>query len=147
MRPLVAAALGVLPVTPHAEASPNVVVLVGTGTIYWGLPTTGCWSNQMVTFDGRALFAGTHIGDHTVHFEGSSSICESLNAGAGSGTLSGAFTGVISYNRTSTAVLLIGDFRIHDGPLHSIVWSLCQFQPTSFNPVQTYALECTLLVQ
>ena len=145
---VLAALLAPLALISPATASPNVAVVVGTGTIFPGLPTTGCGGNpnQTVSFDGTAVAVGTHAGVYAVHFEGTSSGCESLGAGAGSGNLSGQITGAVTYSRTGPIVTLSGSGQLNGGPTHAIIAGVCEFIPTSVNPVTTYALACELAV-
>ena len=147
VRALLAAtcALGLVAGTSPSSSSPNVVTMVGTGTYSPGLPTTGC-AFQSVSFDGTAAFAGTHAGVYALHFDGSSSTCESLTTGSGSGTLSGQVTGNLTYSRTGTVVTLSGSFRVNGGPEHAIAAVVCVPVPTSVNPQVTYMWVCALTV-
>jgi len=111
---------------------------VGLGTISPGLPTSGC-ANQSVTFDSAVLvYADTTpaVVTANTHFSGNSSICETLNAGQGSGTLSGGLSGTVDYSRTGNVVTIGGTINGHAGA------GACLFVPTSVNPVQSYALVC-----
>ena len=147
VRALLAAtcALGLVAGTSPSSSSPNVVTMVGTGTYSPGLPTTGC-AFQSVSFDGTAVFAGTHAGVYALHFDGSSSTCESLTTGSGSGTLSGQVTGNLTYSRTGTVVTLSGNLQIDGGPMHSVQSGGCVPVPTSVNPIGSYMWICVLHV-
>lgn len=137
-----------LPAVP-ASAGPvtDVAIVVGTGGIYPGLPNSGCIPNQRVTFTATlAVNAGDHAGLYAVSFEGSSGTnCESLTFGAGTGTLSGGVSGTVSYNRNGNVVTLTGTGAVN-GAFHRITIGICEFVPTSVNPVTTYGLACQVVL-
>lgn len=143
---LAAALFAPLALISPATATPNVAVVVGTGTISPGLPTTGCEDQDDVIFDGTAVAVGTHAGVYSIHFDGASSICESLLTGAGSGVLTGQITGNVTYSRTGPVVTLSGSGQLNGGPAHSILAGVCEFVPTSINPVISYVLSCQLAI-
>ena len=134
-------------ITPSAHAQTDVAVVVGTGGIVPGLPTSGCDFQNRVFFSGTAVNASidNHTGIYNVSFEGSSSICETLNSGQGSGTLSGDVSGTVNYSRTGPIVTIEGQGAINGSP-HHIVVGICIFVPTSINPVASYALECNIVI-
>ena len=146
LRPLavIACAMGLLVASP-ASAHFAAGVMTGTGTIIPGLPTTGCQSNQNVTFDGTAILVGGHTGIYAIHFQGTSNICETLNAGSGCGTVSGDVTASVCYSRTVNVVTATGTATI-DGQTHTVSLT-CVFAATSVNPVTTYGLVCQIVVQ
>lgn len=146
LRPLAigAFALGLLTASP-ASAHFATGVAVGAGTISPGLPTTGC-ANQTVSFTGTAVLVGNHVGPYDFSFTGTSSICETLSAGAGCGTISGpGISGQVCYSRTANFVQVTGTVDV-DGVPHTVN-ATCVFNATSVNPVQTYHLVCQVTVQ
>lgn len=148
LRPLVigAFAAGLLAASP-ASAHTAAGTAVGTGTISPGLPPMGCVSGQTVSFDGQVIFPGQNHPNnpYVVHFDGTSSICESACAGQGSGTLSGDITGTVNYSRTCNVVQLTGNVTVDDQP-HALT-GVCTFAPTSANPTNSYALNCHVVIQ
>ena len=143
---MVTAFLPLALIAPSAHAQDDVAVVVGTGSITPGLPTTGC-ADQAIGFGGTAVNAAIdgHTGLYTVSFAGNSTICETLNAGQGSGTLSGDVSGNVDYTRTGPIVTITGQGAVN-GDDHVIVIGLCLFIPTSFNPVASYALACAVIL-
>ena len=137
---IVAVALGLLAGASPAPADTGSATVVGTGSISPGLPAQGCTSGQSVSFDGTVVHAAA---TYSVHFDGSSSICESLSAGAGSGTLSGGVTGSVNYTRTGNVVQLSGNV-VMGGTAHSISGCVCVWVPTSVFPTITYTMVCVL---
>jgi hypothetical protein len=120
----------------------DAVAVVGTGTIAPGLPTTGCQSNQHVNFSGTlTVTAGDETSTTNISFDGNSDICETLNAGHGSGTLAGGASGTVTYSRTGNVVTITGS-PVINGEGHSVLAAACVFIPTSANPVSSYALAC-----
>ena len=149
IRKLVLAAflpLALVSPSAHAHATSDVAVVVGAGTITPGLPTTGC-ANQEVSFGGTAVNASIdgHQGVYNVSFHGFSGICETLNAGSGSGTLSGDVSGDVTYGRTGSVVTISGSGAVNGAP-HHIDVGVCLFIPTSVNPVASYALVCAVVL-
>ena len=123
---------------------------VGTGTITPGLPTTGTVATTTVTFDSTVLVYASTTGPTVsvsppglqVHFDGTGAN-ESLNAGAGNGTLSGGLTGAVGYSRTANLVTLSGTINGAGGAGGGAVLAgVCIFIPTHVNPVDSYALVC-----
>jgi hypothetical protein len=149
LRKFVLAAVMVAPLTfvatSPASADPAVATVEGSGTIDPGLPTTGC-ANQSVDFDGTGTVShGDHEGSYDFHFEGNSSICESLATGEGSGTLSGDISGTVSYSRTVNHVSVSGNVTF-GSTSGAIVAGSCVFQPTNANPTTEYELRCTIVL-
>ena len=142
-----AAFLPIALIMPSAHAQTDAAVVVGTGLIVPGLPTSGCANQTRVAFSGTAVNASidNHTGIYNVSFEGSSSICESLNSGQGSGTLSGDVSGTVNYSRTGPIVTITGQGAINGSP-HHIVLGVCVFVATAVNPVTSYALECNVVI-
>jgi hypothetical protein len=92
-----------------------------------------------VTFDSAVLvYADTTpaVVTANTHFSGNSSICETLNAGQGSGTLSGGLSGTINYSRTGNVVTLGGTINGHAGV------GVCVWVWLSVNPVTAWAWVC-----
>jgi len=118
-----------------------VLSAIGTGTMSPGLPTSGCANQGTVTFDSAVLVyadPGTApLAPGNIHFSGASSICETLNAGQGSGTLSGSLAGTVNYTRTANIETLSG--TVNGG---TIIAAVCIFTATSVNPATSYALAC-----
>ena len=142
---LAAALFAPLVMISPATASPNVAVVVGTGTIAPGL-VEACLP-QTVSFDGTAVAAGTHAGVYAIDFDGNSFGCETVQAGAGAGILSGQITGNVTYSRLGPVVTLTGSGQLNSGPTHVIIAGACEFVPTSVRPITTYALACELALQ
>jgi hypothetical protein len=127
-----------------ADDVTDVAIVVGTGTISPGLPTTGCAQQTNITFNGTAVNAGDHAGVYPIRFDGNSGTnCETLQSGAGSGVLSGGVSGSVRYLRTGSVVTLTGTGAVNGAP-HHITTAHCEFYPTSANPVTSYALHCTV---
>ena len=146
-RPLTVAAFAAGLVAGSPANATDLAKVVGTGTISPGLPASGCAPGQSVSFDGTAVLVGTHAGTYDVHFGGTSSICESLGAGQGCGELSGDITSItlVCYSRTENVVTLSGTVSVQ-GQSHNIQAGVCEFAPTTVNPVQSYALTCQLVL-
>jgi len=114
---------------------------VGTGTIAPGLPTTGCANQTSVTFDSFVLVytdTAPTVSTANTHFAGASNGCETLNAGQGSGTLSGGLSGWVDYVRIKNVVAISGTIN------GTAAAGACLFVPTSVNPVTSYALACVV---
>lgn len=131
----------------NAGLASEQAVVQGAGTISPGLPTQGCEDNQAIYFEGDATANGTHGGNYHVVFNGSSGTnCESLQSGAGTGTLSGTgITGTVSYQRTGNIVTLSGSGAVNGVP-HTITSGVCVFGPTNAGPVTTYTLVCVVVL-
>ena len=112
-----ALALSLTPTTGHAQG-------VGTGWFTPGLPSQGC-TPQTWQF--------TTTGTVTSHFDGQSTVCESLSSGQGRGGFVGAFTCDVTYTRTYQVVLFSG----------FACAIRCVITPTSANPVTSFAIACT----
>jgi len=124
----------------------DVAVVVGTGTIFPGLPTTGCANQTAVKFGSTlAVIAGDDTTTGSVSFSGSSSICETLNAGHGSGALTGNAAGTVTYDRNGNVVTITGSVVIN-GENHDLFVAACVFVPTSAGPVTSYALVCATVL-
>jgi len=124
----------------------DVTAVVGTGTIFPGLPTSGCAPQTDITFNGTGALVGDELAvPGTVTFDGNSgSFCESLNSGQGTGTIGGTFAsapGGISYVRNGPVVQVSGSGTVGT-ETHTAIAAVCIFVPTSFNPVTSYALAC-----
>lgn len=124
----------------------DVTAVVGTGTIFPGLPTTGCAVQNDITFNGTGLLVGDELAvPGTVTFDGNSGgFCESVEAGAGSGTIGGTFASApngIRYGRIGPIVELLGSGTVGT-ETHEVLGAVCIFVPTSFNPVTSYLLTC-----
>jgi len=130
---------------PSAHAQDDVASVVGNGTISPGLPTSGC-AFQQVTFSGTAVNVGDHAGVYNVSFAGNSTICETLGAGQGSGTLSGDISGTVEYSRTGPIVTISGQVSVNASP-HSIEVGVCVFVAVNFNPVTAYVLVCKVVLR
>lgn len=129
-----------------ADVVSDAIAVAGTGTITPGLPTTGCAVQTAVTFNGIGYVAGDEgVRPAVVNFDGDSgAFCETLNAGQGSGTLTGTFASAargVGYVRTGPIVQVFGSVTY--GVLtHVVLGAVCIFVPASVNPVQTYVLVC-----
>ena len=118
--------------------------IAATGTVNPGYPTSGCTSNQTISFYGSYFLVGTPTAfPLPFGFEGTSEGCGSLFFDYGSGTLSGPLTGAVSYSRTGSYLLLSGWVdRPIGSPNPFYLSAPCVFTPTSWNPVTSYALTC-----
>ena len=135
---------------PSAPAQAvDAFVTIGTGVISPGLPTTGCRQQDFVGYYSTLTVAGgDHAGIYWFAFDGWSSICESVWASAGSGTLSGDLHGYLYYSRTGTvltisAQIYFGDAD-HEGSQALAGW--CDWAPTTFDPVQSYVMACRFVL-
>jgi len=137
------AILSSLSLIGSAQAA-NYATVAGTGGISPGLPQSGC-AFQSVSFSGTAVAVGTNAGTYSITFNGNSDICEDLNTGHGSGTLSGGVTGSVTYSRTGSAVTLSGSVTL-GGTTENIQAGGCAFAPTSAPPITSYALNCNLVL-
>ena len=125
---LICAAALVLAVPTPANAAP--LVFIGTGTFSPGIPTVGC-ANQTMTFDATVVSSpGVVLG--TTHFDGSSSLCETLLAGRGSGVFTGAVRCAVTYDRMLFQIRFTGQDCSYD----------CTLTPTSWNPWTSYVIDC-----
>ena len=108
VRPLgtTALALGLIAGTAPASATGDVT-LAGAAVLTPGLPLSGCVP-QRLTFDGTITITGTTTRVEPVRFEGTSSGCETADAGAGTGTFSGGLTGTATYVRSGNVIMLYG---------------------------------------
>lgn len=134
-------------ISPSAHAAEDVAVIQGQGSITPGLPTSGC-AFQSVTFSGTAVAASDHgeSGVYNVSFSGNSTICETLAAGQGSGTLSGDVSGTVAYSRTGPYVTISGQGSLRGTP-HVIVRGDCYFVPVTIHPVTVYVLVCDVYIR
>jgi hypothetical protein len=126
-------------------AAGDVVAVAGQGTISPGLPTTGCAVQTDITFSGTGAVVGTdgNAIPATVNFDGNSgSTCETLNAGQGSGTLSGTLTGNVTYQRTGAIVQVDGQVSVLGSPQRKPLVAICVFVAVNVNPVTAYVLVC-----
>lgn len=122
----------------------------GTGTISPGLPTSGCVDNSSMSMTGTAVLAGgATSGALSVRFDGNSTICESLNAGQGSGTLSGDLTGHLSYTRTGNVMTMSG---IADGTAAGAAFEMprpivviCILVYLSIGPITGFVFICIII--
>jgi len=130
-----------------ADVVSDYLYVAGTGTITPGLPTTGCAVQTDITFNGTGLLVGDDgvTFPATINFDGNSgSTCETLTSGQGSGTVSGTITGNVTYQRTGSNVQVFGSVTINGRP-HQPISADCHFDPTSANPVTSYALNCVIV--
>jgi len=119
--------------------------MIGTGTVVPGLPTSGC-AAQETTFSGTVVEAGdeTQI-PATLAMDGTSTGCGTLESDSGTGSMSGAVGGTVSYTRDAEAVMTItGDVTV-GGETHGLL-ATCQWIPTSINPIVSYAVTCQALL-
>ena len=134
-----------------AAASLNGAVIIAPGTVVPGWPVTGSCQYQRLTFDGHFVAAGTHAGMYFSHFDATSSVCETLQAGAGSGNFSGDVTGSASYSRTGNLVTLSGVVQLSGGPVHALLFGLCILtmpsQDTLLMSRNTLLWTCALALQ
>ena len=135
--PVVVQCIGAVPCPSNTDN----VTTVGNGVIVPGLTIT-C-TNQFVYFDSTFLvFAGDENSlNGRVHFDGASSGCETDTFGQGSGTLTGDMAGTVTYVRTGTIVTITGSVTVN-GESHGLT-AECAFSPTTYNPIDHYALACT----
>jgi len=131
----------------NADTGPSDVVSVtGGGTINPGLPATGCASSAPhVTFTGTATFTpnsdDANLSGGSFGFDGdSTSGCASSQSDSGSGILTGAVSGNVSFTRTGTEVVVTGTATLN-GEVHTIT-AHCTFVPTNANPTTQYQLAC-----
>jgi len=130
-----------------ADVVSDYLYVAGTGTITPGLPTTGCAVQTDITFSGTGVLIGDEgvTAPASIRFDGNSgSFCESLNSGQGSGTVSGTISGNVTYQRTGSNVQVFGSVTI-GGRQHQVISADCHFDPTSVNPVTSYALNCVVV--
>jgi hypothetical protein len=127
-----------------ADVVSDAAAVIGTGTITPGLPTTGCAVQTDITFNG----SGAAVGDDgvvvpaSVYFNGNSGAnCETPLSGQGSGTITGTFSGLVSYQRTWSIVEVFGSVAAINGTTHALS-AVCIFSPTSLHPATSYALVC-----
>ncbi|HEU0133012.1 MAG TPA: hypothetical protein VFQ85_18690 [Mycobacteriales bacterium] len=139
---LAAVATPLLMMSTSANAGAAGFSVTGTGALAPGIPTTGCAFQTSVAFDGTlSLAAGSgHAGTYDVHFRGSSTNCETLLNGTGSGTLSGGVSGNVQYSRNVQNVTLTGS-AVVDGHNHTITAD-CTVVITSANPFASFVLTC-----
>lgn len=137
---LVAMAALAAPVTA-APPPEELAFFSGIGAMSPGVPPTGC-VQQSVSFGGEGTVfplggAAHQGGDVTVRFDGAGSVCASLTADAGGGTLSGDITGSVGYVRTGNVMRLDGNVT-YLGAAHTLdggCWLMGTFAPgTSFRP-------------
>ena len=134
--PRLTMAFALLALAAASPASGTPLLLDGSGTVTPGIHTTGCSLNSY-TFDATiAAGPGAVIG--AGHFDGSSTLCESLGAGLGSGTFSGATT-----CRSVTYTRLYFEMRF-SGTSCALT---CLLVPTSWNPVTTYQIACATALE
>lgn len=133
--------------TADAGTVSDAFATFGHGALNSGLPVTGCAYQQAVTFAGTLmLIVGDDTTSNNVNFAGSSAICETLQAGAGSGNLTGSAQGTVAYTRNGNFVNING-FVLINGEEHTILAATCDFEPTDFDtssiyPVRTFDLVC-----
>ena len=146
-RVLLAAAALAVPVLVQSPAHADVAIAVGTGSISPGIPVTGCVDNAEFSISGTAANLGTTFGPgpYTFVADGDSSICESIQAGSGSATLSGDVSGTLSYIRTVGVITLTGDASVQGSAPRPISIS-CEVVITSANPVTTFAVVCAVQI-
>ena len=137
--PVVVQCIGAVPCASNTDE----ITTVGNGTIAPGLTTSGCVTQTSVGFDSTLVVI---TGDDTsltgpLHFDGSSSGCETFNSGQGSGNLAGVAYGAINYSRDGSVVTLTGTVTVN-GEAGALTAG-CVFEPTSLNPVTSYTLTCT----
>jgi len=137
----ITAALGTAGASADVGPVSDAFVLSGSGTINPGVP--GC-SNHLI-FDGNIVIAGDDTQVSTTHFDADSNICETDLFGAGSGTFGGALAGVFDYTRQGPEFVIRGTLAVN-GESHTTVVGPCQFIPTSENPLTTFILTCTAVL-
>jgi hypothetical protein len=143
---LTAAAVAVVASTFATPAGADVAVFVGTGSIT-GLPAVGCTNDATINISGTAVNSGpTFPTDvYTIEFQGTSTTCESILAGAGFGDLIGFVNGTVGYVRNLGVVTLSGEVFVGEqGP--EPLLAVCQAEPTSAEPITTFAMECAISV-
>ena len=143
---LVIAAAVVTPLiagTSPASAA-GAATVVGTGTITPGLTLT-CTVQTSIKFNGTAAVVDPVVsGVYPIAFSGASAGCETEIKGQGGGTLTGAISGNVTYDRTGTVVTISGNVTVNGHPRH--VEAGCVFIPRSVQPTTSYALECDVVV-
>lgn len=145
LRVLLAAGAIAVPAFASPAQAADVGVVVGTGTITPGVPLPpSCVTGSSVAFDGTGVIAtpGLPAGPYAVSFRGKSNTCESILSGSGTGTLSGGVSGSVIYTRTTGIIELAGTVTVA-GQSRSLA-ATCTVEPTSANPVITYAVECAV---
>lgn len=150
-----AACVGVVaPATPAAAVGADSITLAGFGTVSPGYPFTGCYPQTMFAFTGHVTVdLGGNAGVGTSYYDGSSTGCETVGGGAGTGTLTisdgvlgnGGGGGVVSYFRTGTSMTLTGSVTF-SGVDYSILLGTCDFWYTDANPATSYQIDCQLLL-
>lgn len=146
-RLLLAATALAVPALVQSPAAADVAIAVGTGSIFPGVPTTGCVDDAHFSISGTAANLGTTYGPgpYTFIANGDSAICESIAAGSGSATLSGDVSGTLTYSRTVGVITLSGNASVQGGPLRPISIT-CEVAVSSANPVTTFAVVCAVQI-
>jgi hypothetical protein len=129
----------------------DVVAVVGTGTIFPGLPVMGCAVQTDIEFTALVT---VQAGDEGVSATGSLGFsgdsdgnCETLGSGQGSGTLSGSASGTVGYNRTGNVVTVSGTGLTVSGTTEKHdAFAVCVFLPVANDPVKDYGLVCAALL-
>jgi len=140
--------LSVAGVNPAIADTPplDVATIHGTGTIFPGIPLTGCVNNAHWTFDGTIAVVGDEQFVGPVHYEGDGTICESHLVGVTVGNISGSVSGSVTLSRTGVHVAVAGNVTIGGGE-HSIIAGECAWTPTSVNPTTSYVLDCEAVLK
>ena len=131
---------------PGSSSAHEPAVLVGTWQQLPGLPVTGC-AYQNVRFLGVLdTTLGGIPSSYVTSFSGSSSTCENLQYGQGSGWFSDETTGpVVVYARSGNLLTFSG--RITVGYYYAVYFGVaqCNLTPTSAEiPVTVFEMHCAL---
>jgi len=122
----------------------DIFSVTGSGAINPGLPTTGCAVHPAVTFAGTVTFTpnsrNANLSGGSLTFNGTGSACATVTQDSGSGTLSGVFSGTVSFVRSGNGVQVTGTVTLNGSA--EFVTADCEFVPTNANPTTAYQLAC-----
>lgn len=133
------------PAGASALAQSDSIYTVGQGVLVPGIPAVGCQFQTTITFNSEFLVitGADQAVSGSFSFEGRSSICESQDSGAGSGTVSGNLAGSVNYVRKGNVVTVTAPGGLSvNGSTRTIPAVSCEFLPTSLNPTSSYMLVC-----
>ena len=129
------------PGAQHTAFADNAVMrITGNGGSSPGL-TTYPTNQTAVTFSATGTVdSGNHTSTYPFSFSGSG-YNETVIVGNGFGTLSGAITGTVSYNRNVNLMTVTGNvtFGSTSGSIQS---GICVLVPTNANPTTNYNIVC-----
>lgn len=142
-----AVALG-LPALLSTPASADVAVAAGTAQISPGVPTTGSVCTATFVFNGTAANLGNQFGPgpYSFTYTGSTSQCESILSGGGTGNFTGDVTGAANYSRTTGVITLSSTGVRIRGSVPVPLSATCTVEVLSANPVTLFAVTCVAQV-